>query len=232
MEVPELTDAFLDKLETQSDAQAGGLPVGELERRRDDGLVAVLQALRAEDLAAGRLLNEHEARLYDAHAASALADADPARPLPLVDAIVRPDWLDYNGHMTESRYLEVFANATDAFLRLIGLDQAYVAGGHSVYTVETHLRHLAEVEGFAPLHVAAQVLGADAKRVHLFHTMTHRDTGAVLATAEHMLLHVDAHAGSACPFGEPLATRVAEIAAAQSGLPRPEAAGRAVSLAR
>ena len=26
------------------------------------------------------------------------------------------DWIDYNGHMTEFRYLQAFSEATDAFL--------------------------------------------------------------------------------------------------------------------
>jgi carnitine 3-dehydrogenase len=231
-DVPELTDAFLDKLDAQSDAQADGLSVAELERQRDDNLMAIIQALRSEDAAAGKLLNEHEARLYDAAPSPAEDAADPALPLRLVETTVQPHWLDYNGHMTESRYLEVLANATDAFLRLIGMDQGYLAGGHSVYTVETHLRHLAQVGGFEPLCVDTQVVGADAKRIHLFHTMTHGGTGALLATGEHMLLHVDTGGGKACPMLEPLAGRVAEIAEAQSGLARPEAAGRAVSLTR
>ena len=33
---------------------------------------------------------------------------------------VLPGWIDYNGHMNEARYLQAFADATDAFLRLIG----------------------------------------------------------------------------------------------------------------
>ena len=61
-DVPELTDPFLDKLAAQSDAQAGGLSIRELERQRDDGLVAILQALGRQGLAAGQVLRDYEAR--------------------------------------------------------------------------------------------------------------------------------------------------------------------------
>ncbi len=227
-EVPELSDAFLDKLEAQSDAQARGRSVGELERVRDDALVAILQALRAEDVAAGRLLNQHEARLHEMGAVTP-ADLDQRQPLPLVEVIVDPAWVDYNGHMTESRYLEVFANATDALLRFVGMDGTYLEGGHSVYTVETHIRHLADARGGEPLSVDTQVLGADAKRIHLFHSLT-RAGGALLATGEHMLLHVDTGAGRVCPMLEPLARRVAMLAESQSTLPPPDGAGRAVTM--
>src|SRR3954451_23058343 len=46
MDVPELDAELLDKLVEQSDSQAEGRSVGELERLRDDCLVSVLQALR------------------------------------------------------------------------------------------------------------------------------------------------------------------------------------------
>ena len=63
-DVPELTTELIDKIAAQSDAQAGGLSVRELERRRDDNLVAILQALRAQRDAAGEVLHEHDARLF------------------------------------------------------------------------------------------------------------------------------------------------------------------------
>ena len=46
--------------------------------------------------------------------------------------------------MTEFRYLQVMSEASDILLATVGLDEAYVETGHSVYTVETHIRPLAE----------------------------------------------------------------------------------------
>ncbi|HWM21052.1 MAG TPA: L-carnitine dehydrogenase [Ilumatobacteraceae bacterium] len=46
-DVPELTDDLLDRLVDQSDEQAAGQSIRELEALRDDCLVAVMQALRA-----------------------------------------------------------------------------------------------------------------------------------------------------------------------------------------
>ena len=62
-DVPELTDELLDRIEEQSDRQAAGADVRELERLRDDCLVGVLQGLRARDYAAGAVLKEYEANL-------------------------------------------------------------------------------------------------------------------------------------------------------------------------
>jgi 3-hydroxyacyl-CoA dehydrogenase len=56
LEAPELTDALVERIVGQSDEQAEGRSIRDLERRRDDCLVAVLQALRAQDYAAGAVL--------------------------------------------------------------------------------------------------------------------------------------------------------------------------------
>ncbi len=228
-DVPELTDELIEKIAAQSDLQAAGLSVRELERLRDDNLVALIQALRSREYGAGAVLEDHERRLFSA-AASGIEAPDPGKPLPLHETVVDPSWVDYNGHMTEARYLQVFADATDAFLRYVGVDAAYLDGGHSMYTVETHIRYLREAAALEPLFVETQVLGADEKRLHLFHTMGHVSTGGTLATGEHLLIHVDTAAGQACALVDPLAERVAAAAAAHAALPVPDGAGRAISL--
>jgi carnitine 3-dehydrogenase len=227
-DVPDLTPELIDKIAAQSDTQADGLSVRELERLRDDNLVAVLQALRARRYAAGAVQHEHEARMLEA--ATPRAASDPTRPLRLYEGVVDPSWVDYNGHLTESRYLQVFAEATDAFLGLVGVDAEYLGRGLSAYTVETHIRHLREVAGLEPIAVETQILATDDKRLHVFHTMTHGSSGETLATGEQMLLHVDAEAGRASPWQDPVAGRVAAAAAAHAQLPLPEGAGRAVAM--
>ena len=65
-DVPELTGDLVDRIVAQSDAQADGRSLRDLERERDDCLVAVLQALRSCGAGAGAVLAEHEARLRQA----------------------------------------------------------------------------------------------------------------------------------------------------------------------
>ena len=65
LEAPELTDALIDRVAEQSDAQAGGASIRDLEARRDACLVAVLDALRAQNYAAGATIAEHERRLAE-----------------------------------------------------------------------------------------------------------------------------------------------------------------------
>ena len=227
-DVPQLTDELLDKLVAQSDAQAAGRSVRELERLRDDCLVSVLAALRTNATGAGAVLAAWERRVTAA--ADSPAEA-PAAPLRLYEGYVRPEWVDYNGHMTESRYLQTFGNATDALLGQLGVAGDYLDHG-SFFTVETHLSHLREARAGERLHVTTQLLGHDPKRLHIFHWLRRTDDGEVLATAEQMLLHVDTVERRASPAPDAVIARVAAIAAAHEQLPPPERAGRQIGLSQ
>lgn len=237
MDVPELTDALIDKIAEQSDAQAGDHTIRELERIRDDNLIAIMQALKAQNggqgWGAGAVLKAYEEKLYKlAQAEAAQRDHDLSQPLRLVETTVQPDWIDYNGHMSESRFLQVFGDAADALFRLIGVDEAYRGKGLSYYTVETHIMHRKEVAGLEPIYATTQVLDADEKRLHIFHRIHHGATDAVLASGEQMLLHVDTGAQRARPAAPEVLAKVEAIRAAQAALPRPEDAGRAIGIGR
>jgi carnitine 3-dehydrogenase len=229
VDVPELTPAFLDELSAQSDEQAEGRSVGELERLRDDCLVAVLQGLRAQDYGAGRTLAAWERGLLARGPATQSVSIDGA-PLALIHREIPPEWIDYNGHVHESRYLQLFGDATDALLRAIGVDEAYVAEGHSYYTVETHLSHLQQLVSGERVRVLTQVLGFDERRLHLFHKLTRSDDDEAVATAEQMLIHVDTVAGRASAVDGAVGLRVAALAAAHAELAVPAQVGRQIAL--
>jgi carnitine 3-dehydrogenase len=225
-DVPDLTEELLDRIEQQSDEQVAGLSPRELERRRDDCLVAVLQGLRTQGVGAGAVLADHERALV-----GAADDAEDGEGRLLLRRRVPPEWIDYNGHVHESRYLQVFGDATDGLLARLGVDAAYLDGGHSYFTVESHLCHLGQAGAGDELEVATQVLGADDKRLHVFHRLTRRGADDPIATAEQMLLHVDTAAGRAVPAQAAMLDAVGALAARHAALPRPERAGRSIGIA-
>ncbi|MDX6524632.1 MAG: carnitine 3-dehydrogenase [Gaiellales bacterium] len=227
-EVPELTEALLDRIVEQSDAQAAGRSVRELERLRDDCLVAVMQGLRARDVGAGAVLARWERSLSLRDESARLGDGEVDSPLRLYETTVPGDWIDYNGHVNDSRYLQAFGEATDALLRGLGVDAAYVEAGASYYTVETHLSHLGAAFAGDHLTVSTQVVGVDAKRLHLFHVLERAGDTNPLATAEQMLLHVDAKAQRAAPAPQEISDRARRVADAHASLPRPDRLGRAI----
>ncbi|MEZ5535394.1 MAG: carnitine 3-dehydrogenase [Thiolinea sp.] len=231
MDVPEFTDELVELIASQSDAQSGQYSIRELERIRDNNLIGIMQALRSNDWGAGQTLADYEKALYDAAAGESAGNAesiDFSQPIQTVSRSVPTDWTDYNNHMNESRYLQVSSEATDAFMRLIGVDAAYVEAGGSYFTVETHIRHLDEVRAQEPITVTTQVLQGEGKKMHLFNRIAHAD-GRLLATVEHMLIHVSLQTRSSSLPGEAVAAKLAEIAAAQAHLGKPDEAGRAIA---
>lgn len=215
MDVPEFNDELVELIASQSDAQSGHLSIRELERLRDDNLVGMMRALRRSDSGAGGVLRAHEAALPQKGEQDGLP-VTAARQVPVT-------WTDYNGHMNETHYLEAASLATDRFLEMIGAGADYVASGRSFFTVETHIRYLDEVHAGDRLTVTTQVLGAQGKKLHLFHRLHQGDRLA--ATVETLLLHTDLTTRRTSPPAPELAGAMAEWAARHADLPA-EGAGR------
>ncbi|MGH3360781.1 MAG: thioesterase family protein [Nocardioidaceae bacterium] len=163
-------------------------------------------------------------------------DWDPQAPIPapleLHRTPVRTEWVDYNGHMSESCYLQVFGDNSDAFFRYLGIGERYRAAGHSLFTVETHLHHLREVSADEPLRLLLRLLDHDRKRLHVFHEMRHGGTDLLLATAEQLLVHVDTAAGRSAPLPDELLQRVDAVARSHAALVAPDAVGRPIGIRR
>lgn len=227
MDVPEFNDELVDLVSTQSDEQSGAHTIRELERIRDDNLIGIIQSLKANKWGAGQTLADYEKTLYDTELKSIDKDIDFSHLLRCFETTVPGDWADYNGHMTESRYLQCATHATDNFMAMIGADQAYIDSGKSFFTVETHIQHLDEVAVLQKICVDTQVLKGEGKKMHLYHRIQH-DDGRLLATVEQMLIHVDLETRKASVPDEKVAATLSTIAEQHAQLPYPEAAGKAI----
>ncbi len=152
--------------------------------------------------------------------------------LPLFRETVRPEWIDYNGHMSEAFYVLVFGHATDALMERTGMGPAYrESTGCSMYTVESHIRYLRDVPEGARLAVRTRVLGAAGKKARLTHEM-YVTTGVAgpeaedgpVATTELLALHVDRTAGRATSFPDAVRERLTALTE-----PPPSWAGRSIT---
>ncbi|WP_348720806.1 carnitine 3-dehydrogenase [uncultured Candidatus Puniceispirillum sp.] len=227
MDVPELTDELVETISKQSDAQSGSHSIRELERIRDNNLVSILQALKANNWGAGQTIASWEARLFAADDAKTPTDIDVSQPIRTLERQIPDSWTDYNGHMNEARYLDCFSQASDTLLRMIGVTPEYVEAGGSYFTVETHIRHLDEVTAQEHIHATTQVIHGEGKKLHLFHSLMHED-GRLLATGEHLFLHVDMNSRASSLPEPSVAEALAKIAAAHAKLPLPNGSGRAI----
>jgi len=145
--------------------------------------------------------------------------------------VVRPEWIDSNGHMNLAYYVVVFDLATDKLYTKLGIGDAYrEATGNSCFTAETHTVYEREVRLGEQLLVHTWLLGADTKRLHYFHELFHVDSGERSAVQELMALHIDMRSRRVAPFPEDrqlvLTEAVAEYAPAQP----PRGIGRRIAM--
>ncbi|HEV2267852.1 MAG TPA: 3-hydroxyacyl-CoA dehydrogenase NAD-binding domain-containing protein [Steroidobacteraceae bacterium] len=227
LEAPELTETLIDRMVAGTQAQANGRSIRELERLRDEYLLAIQQVLKQFDLGAGATLRALEERLYERSGRAAVSGLDAVSaatagsggPVRMLDTYVRPEWIDYNGHMTDSRYLQVFGDATDALFRWAGVDDAYRKDGRAMYTLESHVKHVAEAKALEPIYVTTQLLELDAKRVRLQHSLHRRRDEAVIATGTQLYVHVDTRVSRAAPFEPSVHERLEQLRAAHAAVP-------------
>ena len=204
MDVPELTEELAQMIADQSDAQSGHLSIRELERKRDNNLVAMLRALRQQGNAAGRLINAHQQTIK-----TTLTDGPP---ITSARRVIPADWTDYNGHMNEGRFGQLFSDAADAVMTHVGADADYIAGGLSYFTVENTISFLAEAHAGEYVRVETRVTQGEGKKLRCFHEMKRESDGALLATSDQFMLHVDLTSRKSCDPRADVLTRIEALA--------------------
>ena len=159
--------------------------------------------------------------------------SDLQAPLDVYRDVVRPEWIDHNGHMNMGYYMVVFDYATDAFFDHCGLTRAHRdAERITTFSLEGHINYLAEVREGDPLSFRTWLIDFDEKRIHYIHEMLHGTEGYRASTNELMSLHVSQETRRAAPMHGSIRERLAAIRDAQAatGLTLPPEAGRSIGL--
>jgi acyl-CoA thioester hydrolase len=145
--------------------------------------------------------------------------------------VVRPEWIDYNGHMNVAYYLLAFDEAGETFFEALGINEAYRRTARSTtFAAECHITYQREVVVGDPLRFTAQIIGFDEKRIHFLQSMIHEEKGYIAATSEWLSLHVHLDRRRVIPMPKPILDRLGEIYAVHQHLPRPPEVGRAITL--
>ena len=137
--------------------------------------------------------------------------------VPIYATAIRPEWIDYNGHLRDAYYGLIVSEATDALMDRVGVDAAYRSRtGCTLYTLEMHFHFLHEVKQADTATVEVRILAVDRKRIHAAFELARAGHAAVAATAELMLLHVRQQGDTVAsePFPPEVATRLAQLQAA------------------
>ncbi len=156
-------------------------------------------------------------------------------PAPLVvhRATVKPEWIDYNGHLNVAYYLLIFDNSADDLFDYLGADAAYrERTNSSLFALETHITYQRELNLGDQVCCEITLLDHDEKRFHYINRMRHEAEGFIAATAEWVSMNVDMATRRSAPMHPDLLTRFEALHKAHSTLPRPPEAGRSVGLRR
>ncbi|CAN7683701.1 thioesterase family protein [Pararhizobium sp. LjRoot255] len=162
------------------------------------------------------------------------ADAVDDRPqndaLLTLEIVVDGKWIDYNGHMTEWQYYKILADAGENFLRAMGFTEEYRLSGYSFFSVQGHLRNLRECLMGTPLRIFTEMIGYDDVRLHIYQYVVDADRDLVLATGEHLMLHVDTTARRRTPVYRYMQECLARGLSVWRPMLRPKGLGSSISL--
>ena len=218
-DVPEMDQMLVDKIADQSDEQSGAFTIRALERLRDNNLVAIMRALKGQNWGVGDLLNQLDSEI------KVVVKIDWYKPVGTGRRVIPLDWTDYNGHMNETHYLEVFSKACDQMLSSLGCDETYIATGQSYFTVENVISYLNEAKAGDEVAVVTQIISGEGKKLHVYHRLFHVGVGAedrLIATCEQMMVHVSLETRRACLPTSSFAEKLAVAVTAQASLALPD----------
>ncbi len=156
-----------------------------------------------------------------------------SQPLAVFETRIKPEWIDYNGHMNVAYYLTVFDLAADAFNDLVGLGEAYRENtGNSLFALETRVTYQREVLVNDPVRITFQLIDLDEKRIHFFERMFHAEKDTLMATAEQLVTHVDLKRRHSSAFPPAIYSKLKALMDAHANLPRPAEIDRPIGIRR
>lgn len=143
---------------------------------------------------------------------------------------VKPEWIDYNGHLNMAYYNVLFDQGADEIYEDLGFGPDYhAATGNTTYVAEFHVAYLRELHVNDPVRVTFQLVDYDAKRFHSYQEIWHED-GWLAATGEALTLHVDQSGPRVAPMPRDVLDKVTAVAAAHASLPRPDRVGASIGI--
>lgn len=153
-------------------------------------------------------------------------------PAPYEDSlVVKPAWLDANGHMNVAFYLQAFDDGGEVFFRDCGIGWDYTrAGVGSVFMSNCDLDFHRELFEGDTIRVTTRLIDWRPKLVHTWQEIYHRDRGYLAATAEMLFVHIAFANRRSAPMPAAAQARLAAVREVHAGLERPAALGRKIEI--
>ncbi len=145
--------------------------------------------------------------------------------------VVKPEWIDHNGHMNVAFYVLAFDEATDAVYEQWGIGLDYPDRGKcSVFTIGMNVDYLGELFEGDAIVVKTQLVDLDGKRLHYFHEMYHEASGRLSATNECLVMNVSLESRRSAPFPPLVREELERVWEMQKELKRPSRFSRTLEI--
>ena len=155
------------------------------------------------------------------------------RPLEAYRGTIKPEWIDFNGHMNVGYYVVAFDLGSMAFLNAVGMGATYPKErGGSTFGLEMHVTYDREIHLDAPFVIHTRVLDCDPKRIHMYHEMRHGTEGWLASTNEIITMHINMEQRRSAPFPDDIMATLNKIKDAHAGLEIPSGVGRKIGIRR
>ena len=156
-----------------------------------------------------------------------------AAPLETTGAVVKPEWIDHNGHMNVAFYLMAFDEAIGVAFNDLGLTKAYRRENQfATFVGDFHIHYARELLEGDPIRVTHQLVNFDEKRLHFCQAMYHGTEGYLAARSELISLHIDMRVRRVAPMAPHVYDNVQRLGEAHATLPKPPNLGRTIEMKR
>jgi acyl-CoA thioester hydrolase len=136
-------------------------------------------------------------------------------------ATVRPEWIDFNGHMNVAYYVLALDQATDLMWEELGLGSRFRERGRTTFAAECWIGYRRELFEGAPLSARCWLIAHDAKRILVRSHLLHATEGWLASEGEWLILGVDLATRRVAPWPDDIVANFETFAARW---PQPEGA--------
>ena len=156
-----------------------------------------------------------------------------SEPFKSSAGVVKPEWIDFNGHMTIARYLDAFTVGINDFYDFMQVGEQYRDEvGHSLFALENHSSYQRELCLGDPIVMTSQLLAFDKNKIRYFSRLLHGETMEQAAAVEMFVINVDMTTRRAVNFQQSTLNRLEEVLSFHQKIPFPVEAGRAITLSK
>ncbi|MBT3142612.1 thioesterase [Phaeobacter gallaeciensis] len=154
-------------------------------------------------------------------------DGPYAAPIEVRGHAVKPEWIDYNGHMNVGYYGVAFDLALEEMVGdHLGIGEVYVnSAGAGPYMIQSHIQFQRELLDGDQFYFHFRLLDHDHKRLHYFGQMFAEKDDVLCATQEGMIMNVSQATGRGADYPDWVVARLAQMLADHKALdPAPQVA--------